>query len=490
MTTGEHEGPTHRAWAHFRFSVVGPLLSCPPPQGELRSAIESLAEKSWRHPVSGEWVKFSFSTIERWLYTAKAAKEDPIGVLQRQVRADLGRSIAMSEKLLSKLIAQYKPHRRWSYKLHYDNLVILVEEDPSLGRKPSYSTVLRYMKAHGLRKSRPHPNANRPGAQQVEAHFDTREVRSYEVPYVGGLWHLDFHHGRRKIITPEGEWRSPIALGIHDDHSRLCCHLQWYLTEQAEDLVHGLCQAFEKRGLPRKALMDNGSAMIAKEVVEAFPRLSIIQDRTIPYSPFQNGKEEVFWAQLEGRLMAMLEGVRDLTLCFLNETTQAWVEMEYNRSKNDETGEKPIDRFVNGPSVLRNCPASEVLRNAFRMEKGRTQRRSDGTVMIEGIRFEVPSRLRNLERLSVQYARWDLRNIHVVDERTGGLLCPLYPLDRQANADGRRRVIDPVVPELPETAPQSGLPPLLRKLLAEYSATGLPPAYIPKPPKEEKGTTL
>jgi len=95
-----------------------------------------------------------------------------------------------------------------------------------------------------------------------------------------------------------------------------------------------------------------------------------------------------------------------------------------------------------------------------------------------------------MTRLVVQYARWDLRNIHVVDERTGELLCALYPLDREANADGRRRVIEPVVPELPETAPQPGLPPLLRKLLAQYSATGLPPAYIPKPPKEEKGTSL
>jgi len=188
--------------------------------------------------------------------------------------------------------------------------------------------------------------------------------------------------------------------------------------------------------------------------------------------------------------MAMLEGVKDLALGFLNEASQAWVELEYNRTKNDETGEKPIDRFVNGPSVLRNCPSSEILRNAFRMEKRRTQRLSDGTVMIEGIRFEVPARFRTMTRLVVQYARWDLRNIHVVDERTGELLCALYPLDREANADGRRRVIDPVVPELPETAPQPGLPPLLRKLLAQYSATGLPPAYIPKPPKEEKGTSL
>ena len=34
----------------------------------------------------------------------------------------------------------------------------------------------------------------------------------------------------------------------------------------------------------------------------------------------------------------------------------------------------------------------------------------------------------------------------------------------------------------PEPAPVSAtaLPPLLRKLLAEYAATGLPPAYVPK----------
>ncbi len=490
MTNDELDGPTHRAWAHFRFSVVGPLLSCPPSRGELQRAIEALTEKSWRHPVSGEWVKFSFSTIERWLYLAKAAKEDPVGVLRRQVRKDLGRCIAMSEKLRSNLLAQYKAHRRWSYKLHADNIGALVDEDRSLGRKPSYSTVLRFMKAHGLLKSRRHPNADRPGAQQAEAHFDTREIRSYESPYVGGLWHLDFHDASRKVITPEGEWRTPHALGIHDDHARLCCHLQWYLTEQAEDLVHGLWQAFEKRGLPREALMDRGSAMKAQETVDGFKRLSITQNLTLPYCPFQNGKEEVFWAQLEGRLMAMLERVPDLTLGFLNEATQAWVEMEYNRTKNDETGEKPIDRFLNGSSVLRPCPSSEVLRNAYRMEQRRTQRQSDGTVMIEGIRWEVPSRFRHIKKLTVQYARWDLRNIHIVDERTGALLSPLYPLDRQANADGRRRVVDPALSELPETAPQPGLPPLLRKLLSEYSATGLPPAYIPKPTKEEKGTTL
>jgi hypothetical protein len=42
-------------------------------------------------------------------------------------------------------------------------------------------------------------------------------------------------------------------------------HLQWYLAEGARELCHGLCQAFQKRDLPRALLFDNGSAMIAAE---------------------------------------------------------------------------------------------------------------------------------------------------------------------------------------------------------------------------------
>src|SRR3972149_4764205 len=72
--------------------------------------------------------------------------------------------------------------------------------------------------------------------------------------------------------------------------------------------------------------------MVADAVTQGLARLGIVHHTTLPYSPYQNAKQEVFWAQLEGRLVAMLEGVRDLTLPFLNEATQAWVEMEHNRT--------------------------------------------------------------------------------------------------------------------------------------------------------------
>lgn len=58
------------------------------------------------------------------------------------------------------------------------------------------------------------------------------------------------------------------------------------------------------------------------------------------------------------------------------------------------------------------------------------------------------------------------------------MLAPLYPLDRKKNAEGLRRRIG-VPGSMPEKTEKSGeFPPLLQKIMAEYAASGLPPAYI------------
>jgi hypothetical protein len=96
----------------------------------------------------------------------------------------------------------------------------------------------------------------------------------------------------------------------------------------------------------------------------------------LPYSPYQNAKQEVFWAQVEGRLLALLDGEADLTLERLNTATQAWVELEYHRARHRELGCTPLERYLAGPDVGRPSPCSEELRRAFRAEVERTQRRS------------------------------------------------------------------------------------------------------------------
>lgn len=458
-------------WARLRFAIVGPLLAAPPAPGALRGALQALAAQRWQHPGTGLPVRFGVSTIERWLYAARRADLDPVASLKTKVRSDRGRQKTITAALAQAIHAQYRDHPGWSCQLHYDNLVAALEPAP-----PSYTTVRRYLAAQGLLRQRAR-GPRRPGEIAADQRRQSRETRSFEVEVVGGLWHLDFHHGSRKVLTRSGEWATPIALAVLDDRSRLACHLQWYLDETTESLVHGFSQALQRRGLPRALMTDNGSAMLSEEFTCGLHTLGIVHQTTLPYSPEQNGKQEVFWARLEGRLMAMLEGVGDLSLALLNRATQAWVEQEYQRTEHQEIGSTPLDRYLAGPQVLRLCPDSQTLRAAFRQETSRSQRRSDGSIRLEGQRFEVPARYRHLPRIHLRYARWDLSTIDLIDARHGTVLCPLYPIDKASNASARRRAVEPTSVASAPTA--SGIAPLLRQQMAAYAATGLPPAYLP-----------
>ena len=495
-----HHTRVHERWAHLRFSVVGQLLAAPPAKGELRAALRALAERTWQHPTTGEPARFGFSTIERWYYRALKERTDPVGVLRRKVRVNAGLQHAVSDAVRQAVLAQYAAHKSWSVQLHHDNLVALAEKQPELRPVPSYPTLRRFMKANGLDKRRRLTPRTTDGAERAEARILDREIRSYEAEYVGGLWHWDCHHGSRKVLTQRGEWVTPILFGVVDDRSRLACHLQWYLAETAEIIAHGLSQAFQKRGLPRSALSDNGAAMTAAEITQGLARLGILHQTTLPYSPYQNAKQEAFWGPVEGRLMAMLEHVPDLTLSVLNEATQAWVEQDYNGKLHSEIGEAPITRFLAGPAVTRDCPDSDTLRTAFTRSDTRTQRKSDGTIVIEGRRFELPNRYRHLTRIEVRYAGWDLAQVHLVDERTGAVLARLYPQDKTQNASGLRRTLGPVStasikPEPTPAVPDPAIPPLLARMLARQAATGLAPAYLPKDEapkteaKDEEGET-
>jgi putative transposase len=228
-------------------------------------------------------------------------------------------------------------------------------------------------------------------------------------------------------------------------------------------------------------MTDNGAAMLADETVTGLARLGIVHQTTLPYSPYQNAKQESFWGRVEGRLMAMLEGEQSLTLDLLNQATQAWVEQEYHRAHHTEIATTPLHRYLAGPNVRRECPDLATITAAFRIEMARRQRRSDGTVSLAGRRFEIPAPYRHLPIVHLRYARWDLTAVDLVDARSGTILCAVRPLDKSANADGQRRALTRIAQDALPIA-SAGIAPLLRQLLAEYAATGLPPAYLPSPP--------
>lgn len=476
----DHSNERGERWARLRFAVVGPLLASPPPAGRLRAELERLAQQDWEHPFGRGPVRFSASTIERWYYRARAAHQDPVKALRPRPRGDSGRVRSMSAALIAALREQYRDHPSWSAQLHHDNLQARVDADPALGPMPSYSTLTRAMRLLGLVRKR-----QRRRFEPERPVVETREVLSYEVERSHALWHADFHHGKRRVLTAAGQWHTPILLGFLDDHSRLGCHLQWYLAETAEVFVHGLCQAFMKRGLPRSLMTDNGAAMTAGEVEEGLHRLGVVHAKTMAYSPYQNGKCEVWWAAVEGRLMAMLEGVEALTLETLNHATIAWLERDYHRRMHRELATTPVKRVLESDDASRPCPGAEELRAAFRITVKRTLRRSDATVTVEGVRYQVPKPWRHLRELSLRVARWDLSNVELVDARTGERMSTLYPLDKRANAEGVRRRTGPDASDPDDggghAAPAAEPAPLLQRILDDQAASGLPALWLPPP---------
>ncbi len=168
-----------------------------------------------------------------------------------------------------------------------------------------------------------------------------------------------------------------------------------------------------------------------------------------------------------------------MTLDYLNYATQAWVEMEYNKKRHQEIYMSPVRKLLKSKNMSRPAPDEKDLKFAFTVCESRKQRRSDGTVTINGTRFEIPSRFNHITQLHICFANWDKSIAWIVDKRTGKQIAAIYPQDKTKNASGKRRIKSkPKETRLPEGTLTESEPALLRKILAEYAETGQPAAYL------------
>ena len=199
---------TSALWARFRFSVVGSLLSSPPARGAqdghprpCREDLESSRERM-RSPVLGRHHRAV-------VLHGASGHDDPVGVLRRAVRKDCGK-VSLAPALAERLYLQYRDHPHWSYQLHYDNLAALVKAEPSLGPLRSYSTVRRYMQAHGwVRKprlqARATPRRNPRGRETPDARDPQLRSRVRRVPVASRFPPriAQGAHSRRPVAAPD-----------------------------------------------------------------------------------------------------------------------------------------------------------------------------------------------------------------------------------------------------------------------------------------------
>src|SRR5450432_1308514 len=160
--------PARVRWARLRFAIIGPLLSAPAEAGDLAPRIEELAARAWRHPSTGDTIRFSAKSIERWFYAARN-EQDPIRALERKVPKHAGTHPSVTAEVAEAIRTLRKQHPRWSYQLVHDNLVAVGRERPELGVLPGYATVSRFMKHHGLGSFQLFRRTNQIDVKRLEA---------------------------------------------------------------------------------------------------------------------------------------------------------------------------------------------------------------------------------------------------------------------------------------------------------------------------------
>ena len=189
-----------------------------------------------------------------------------------------------------------RPHRSPEHTPGHIEAVVLAERDahPAWGGRkirarmqmkgfpavPSPSTITAILKRHG-----------RIDPQRSSQH---KPFKRFEHDEPNDLWQMDF---KGHFETRQGRCH---PLTVLDDHSRYSLGLQACKDERGKTVQHRLRPIFERYGLPRRMLMDNGPPWGGQGHGDYTPlsvwliRLGIGVTHSRPYHPQTQGKDERF----------------------------------------------------------------------------------------------------------------------------------------------------------------------------------------------------
>ncbi len=235
-----------------------------------------------------------------------------------------------------------------------------------------------------------------PAARTLQRHFarlglNTRPDGSapqafgrFEAAAPGDLWTGDALHG--PVIAGQKTY----LFAFIDDHSRALVGYRWGLSEDTVRLEAAFRLALAARGVPRAAYLDNGSAMVSKQLLRACASLGIRLVHSKPGRPQGRGKIERFFETVRAQFLVEVQARPPTDLAELNRLFSAWVETVYHRRAHSETGEAPIERLLAGGAPVLPSPAA--LHEAFLWSEARTVTKT-ATVSLHGNTFEVDAAL-------------------------------------------------------------------------------------------------
>ncbi len=415
-----------RAVGLFRYSLI-----CEPADTRLSTRqrgrlVRAIAAREHEGPF-GQPVRISRATLDRWLRDWRRGGFDalvptPPKVSPRTPPDVLELAVALKREVPDRTAVQIaailRAHSGWS---------------------PDERTLQRHFVRLEL--------STRPGGAAP------RSFGRFEADAPNQRWTGDALHG------PTVAGRKAILCAFIDDHSRLLTGYRWARREDTVRLEAALRNGLASRGVPEVIYLDNGSAMIDRQLQRACACLGIRLVHSRPGQPAGRGKIERFFRTVRDQFLVEIGSGRELDdMTQLNTLFTAWVETVYHRRQHSETGQAPIQRWeqgwtassANSASSGPRMPSTGQLREAFLWSQWRTVTKT-ATVALHGNTYEVDAVLvgRKVELVFDPFdltrieVRWHGRSMghavpHVIGRHVHAKARPDEATPRRAGADRDR----------------------------------------------------
>jgi len=220
----------------FRYSLIREAADDQLSHGERGDLVRLLASRDHITP-DGNRVRVSRGTLDRWI---RAWRSGGFEALVPPSRAAQPRTAAELLELAEAL-------RREAPRRTAAQIATIIAEQHGQGRT-SERTIQRHLARKGLHRGGSPPRI---------------AYGRFEAEHPNDRWTGDALHG----LAVAG--RKTYLFAFIDDHSRAITGYRWGLSEDTVRLEAALRNGLAARGVPRSCYLDNGSAMVSKQLLRA-----------------------------------------------------------------------------------------------------------------------------------------------------------------------------------------------------------------------------
>jgi transposase InsO family protein len=354
--------------AYLKMRVLGAIDMAE--GNSIQARIQAVSQMTFTDE-EGQLRQFTWRTIQSWY---SRFQKHGVTVMENRPRSDKGkiRKVVLEDVL--EAIQKVRP------KTH--------------GKSPTLALLYRLcIEAGLLTRSQIAPNTFRRVVKRYELLKPEQECShklrlAFAKAHANEMWQADTLYGPyvQHISSPV----QTRLIAFLDDASRVCCHGQFFLSENVDTLIESLRAAFYKRGVPHALYVDNGSIYASKEIIQICARLGCLLHHTPVRDGAAKGKIERFFRTVRDQFLARQLDLSSLEA--LNRQFTHWVEEQYNAQTHSVLGISPLDRFALDRKWLRFLPPNEANDELFFVEEDR-QVRADNTFSFKSLRFEAPRHL-------------------------------------------------------------------------------------------------